>query len=61
MVLCLNIGDKIYKDLEEDVKDFNLTAFDMNCEPISIPDYVAWLIHRDIAEWRKRKNAKLNK
>lgn len=55
MVICLNIGEKIYKDLEADVDDFNLSAFDMNVQPISVPEYIIWLIRQDVAEWRKRK------
>lgn len=58
MVICLNIDEKNYKDLEADVDDFNLSAFDMNIEPLSVPEYVTWLIRRDIAEYRKRKNDK---
>lgn len=58
MVLCLNIGEKLYKDLEKDVEEFNLTAFDKSVEPITVPEYVYWLIRNDVAEWRKRKNDK---
>lgn len=55
-LIVLNENDS--RILNKLVNELNLSCFDMNVEPLTVSEYIDFIIHYQIAEFKKKESKK---